>query len=109
MSFAFDYETMIERAAEAAEMRDKAARENLAKITEESQKRCAETDALFAKALSKEDEDHECEMKAEIERAKVQVEKEIRAKYAKEYGSKSWNDSKPDAYRELLHGLLGEK
>lgn len=104
-----DFNSIVEKAAANAVERNARTVAELNAMSEEVQNQRAESSSLFAKALKKEDEQHENEMKNEIAEATKRVEREIRAKYAKQYGEKIWNDSKSDAYRQLLHGLIEEK
>ncbi len=104
-----DFDSIIEKAAANAAERNAKTMTDLNAMSEEVKAQRAESSSMFAKALKAEDEQHEREMVAEIAAAQKRIESEVRAKYAKQYGEKAWNDSKTDAYRDLLHGLIGEK
>lgn len=104
-----DFNSIVEKAAANAAERNAKTMTDLNAMSEEVKAQKMLSTSLFAKALKAEDEQHEREMNAEIAEATKRIEREIKARYAKQYGEKVWNDSKSDAYRDLLHGLIEEK
>lgn len=104
-----DFNSIVEKAAANAAERNAKTMTDLNAMSEVITAQRAESSSMFAKALKAEDNQHEREMNIEIAEATKRVEREIKARYAKQYGEKAWNDSKSDAYRDLLHGLIGEK
>lgn len=103
-----DFNSIVEKAAANAAERNAKTMTDLNAMSEEVKAQKMLSTSLFSKALKAEDGQHEREMNAEIAEATKRIEREIKAKYARQYGEKSWNGSKSDAYRELLHGLIGE-
>lgn len=80
-------------AAEHERKAEEQARQGVREITEKHREKQQALAKRFESYTSAEDEEHIREMEMEIAAAKSKCEIEIKEKYARKYGNRSWNDS----------------
>lgn len=105
-----DFNTMFAKAKESEERKNA----EFAAYLEERRDAYADATGLSDKQIaaisSAFDKQNKESMEREIEEAKVRVEREIRAKYEEDCGTKVWNAvDETNEYARLLRGLLGKE